>query len=860
MLRCSRKDSSGAVRVRTPTQHHPHIGFSPNRLFYRHGVIIEKASLSLCKYKVNEKVKKGLFLVGILCWVMAHGFSARAQVSVTGKLADKETGAPVSKVNVQFTALATDEKTGAATDNDGSFRLTLPAAGTYLVQYSHLNYKTKKDTVQVPGSGTLALGTVKLKADNRELPEVKIEDQQKTVFDESSDKRIYSPDDMQLQSGASAIEFLQTVPSLNITNKGKITLRGNSDITVMIDGKLAGVSSSGVRAILENLPIASIERVEIMDNPTAKMNAQGSGGIINIVTKKGTNKGISGSLTVNVGMREKANGSAFLSYRGKKAGFYTTYGYRYGKYAFRANETGYNRVVLPDTAIQWNYGKQVVGTELEGAHSGGLGIDWTPNVYNTVTLSGFASYVYGITKSEGYYRQYFTDQPDFEYFVRNVYQLNNELNAEGSLLWTKKFRKPKQQWDTEVNYGHTNERTVSELGRLRDGENRHQNTLQTQRLHFVSVRSDFTLPIGTDMKFETGIRYAGRLIRNAFDASVREGETAPWVPDSTLINAFRYTEHVAAFYGEFTHKIKKWKYRLGFRGEPTYIRTFLENGNVAGNRFYFGWFPFAGVYRDITKRWEVKLTFARRISRPKPGSLNPFTDFSDPLDLRFGNPNLKPEYLNTVEFAAQYKKDDYLFKGALFGRIYNQPFGRIRYLDTSGVVVTSTMNYRGEQQAGLELIGSAKLFKALTLTANLNLYYSHIDATDVFPGLRNSLFGYEAKLTAAWFLPKIVSGLFVFNYRGPEILVQGQTWGTWRMNLSLRRSFWKNRITLSASVQDIFNTWYSLRTTRTYDVDRNSVRKDETRIFMAGITFRFGKNKNAGNDDNSFDRERKDEP
>lgn len=793
---------------------------------------------------------------------MVHGLQTSAQITVNGTLVDKETGTPVSKVNILFTSLQTDEKTGGISETDGTFQLTLPAAGTYSVRYSHLNYKTKKDTVAVPAQGPFALGTIKVKPDNQELKEVKIEDQQKTVYDESSDKRIYSPDDMQLQSGASAVEFLQTVPSLNVTNKGKVTLRGNSDVTIMIDGKLAGVSSSGVRAILENLPISSIERVEIMDNPSAKMNAQGSGGIINIVTKKGVNKGLSGSVTVNVGIREKANGSAFLAYRGKKLGFYTTYGYRYGKFAFRSFETGHNRVVLPDTTIQWNYGREVAGTEIEGAHSGGFGLDWTPNAYNTVTVSGFASYVYGITKSEGYYRQYFDDQPNFEYFIRDVYQRNNELNAEGSLLWTKKFRKPKQQWDTEVNYGHTGERSVSDLGRLRDGENQFRKTVQAQRLHFVSLRSDFTLPISNDMKFETGVRYAGRFIRNAFDAALRDGETGPWLADTTLINTFLYTEHVAAFYGEFTHKIKKWKYRLGFRGEPTYINTYLENGNVESNRFYFGWFPFAGVYRDINKQWELKLTFARRISRPKPGSLNPFTDFSDPLDLRFGNPNLNPEYLNTVEFATQYKKDNYLFKGAVFGRIYNDPFGRIRYLDTSGVVVTTTRNYKGEQQLGLELIGSAKVFKALTLTANVNLYYNRIDATDVYPGLTNSLFGYEAKFTAAWFLPKIVSGLFVFNYRGPEILVQGQTWGTWRMNLSIRRSFWKNRITLSASVQDIFNTWYGLRSTNTYDVDRYSVRKDETRIFMAGITFRFGKDKNtgSGNDENIPDRDKRDEP
>lgn|GEM_PF-1902713 len=801
-------------------------------------------------------MKKLLFLIVIL-----SASNLSAQISVSGKLVDKETESPVAKVNVVLKSIGNSVEFGGQSEADGSFSIVIPSTGTYAVKYSHLGYKSKKDTLIISSGAPVLLGTVKLKPDNQELAGIKIEDEKKTVYDDDSDKRSYSPDEKQMQAGASAIEFLQTVPSLNITNKGKVTLRGNSDVTIMIDGKLAGVSSSGVRAILENLPVASIEKVEIYDNPSAKMNAQGSGGIINIITKKGTNDGFSGSVSLSVGLREKANGSAYISYRAKKVGFYATYGYRYGKFSQYSTDSGLNRI---PNIIEWNYLRKINGAEIEGAHSGGFGLDWTPNVYNTVTVSGFASYMYNVSKSTGYYSQYLDGQPSFEYFERDVYQLENELNAEGAVLWTKKFKKPKQQWDTELNYGHNRSRSVAELSRLRDSETQLRNTEQTQRLHFVSLRSDLVLPISAGMKLETGVRYSGRFINNGFDASLQDEGSTVFTPDTFLINNFSYQEHIAGFYGEFTHKIKKWKYRVGFRGEPTFIQTYLENGNISGNRSYFGWFPFGGIYRDINKRWEMKLTYARRISRPKPGSLNPFTDYSDPLDLRFGNPLLNPEYLNTIEFATQFKKDDYLFKGAVFGRFFEDPYGRIRYLDTvtNSVVITTTLNYQTERQAGLELIGSAKLFKALTLSANVNLYYTHINASDVLPGLKNSLFGYEAKLSAAWFLPKAISGMFLFNYRGPEILVQGQTFGTWRMDLSIRRSFWKNRITLSASVQDIFNTWYSLRETRTVDLDRYSVRKSETRIFMAGITFKFGKSKNSDNRlDNDFqDRNKSDEP
>lgn len=792
-------------------------------------------------------MKKQLFFVLVFFLSLCIHTNVLAQISLSGKVVDKETGAPISKVNVTIKSAIGNVEYGGTTESDGSFNVKIGDVNTYYIRYSFLGYKTKKDTLIIPRSdGTVFAGTIKLKQDNQELKEVKIEDEKKTVFDDGSDKRSYSPDEKQMQAGASTVEFLQTIPSLNVSSKGKVTLRGNSDVTIMIDGKLAGVSSSSVKAILENLPVASIEKVEVYDNPSAKMNAQGSGGIINIITKKGTNDGLSGSISVSIGIREKANGSAFISYRKKKVGVYGTYGYRYGKFAFNSTDSGLNRI---PPVVEWNYARHLNGTEIEGAHSGGFGLDWSPNIYNTITISGFASYVYNVSKSQGFYKQNFDGFPPFEYFVRDVYQLSNELNAEGAVLWTKKFKKPKQQWDTELNYGNNSSRTISELSRLRDGESQYRNTDQIQRLHFVSLRSDLVLPIGKDMKFETGVRYSARFIMNDFDASLRDEGALVFNPDTFLINKFSYTEHIAGFYGEFTHKIKKWKYRVGFRGEPTFIHTYLENGNISNNRSYFGWFPFAGIYRDINKQVELKLTYARRISRPKAGSLNPFTDYSDPLDLRFGNPSLNPEYLNTIEFAAQYKKDDYLFKGALFGRLYEDPFGRFRYLDSGSVVVTTSLNYKSQKQAGLELIGSAKLFKALTLTANVNLYYNHINATDIQQDLKNSLFGYEAKFTASWFLPKVFSGLFVFNYKGPDILVQGQTYGTWRMDLSIRRSFLKNRLTLSASVQDIFNTWYGLRQTSTYDIDRYSIKKSETRIFMAGLTFKFGKSRNNNSDD-----------
>lgn len=771
------------------------------------------------------------------------GSALLAQLSVSGKISDKESAAPLEAVNILFKNLKSGAENGTTSGTGGLFTFTVSEPGTYLIRYSYLGYKTKKDTLLI--DKPLDLGSVKMKPDKQSLGEIRIEDE-KDVFDEGSDRLTYSPDDIQLQSGASATEFLQTIPSLNVNAKGKITLRGNSKVTIMIDGKLAGVSSSNVQAILENLPVSSIERVEVYDNPTAKMNAQGSGGVINIVTKKGQNEGFTGSVSLAVGIREKANGSVYLSYRKKKVGFYANYGYRYGKFAEMSRDSGLNR----QSGLEWNYKRQFQGRQIEGAHSGGFGLDYNPNVFNSLIFSGFSSYVYGLRGTNGEFQQFFDNQPAFDSFRRTVYQRETEFNAEGALLWTKKFRKPKQTLETELTYGYNNQRQLSDLSRIRGEDVNDRTTDRIQNYHFTSFRSDFTLPISKGMKFETGIRYTGRFIRNEFDARFLEDQYGFWLRDTTLINTFRYTEHVAGFYGEFTHKIKKWKYRIGMRAEPTFIRTELETGNFSANKFYFGWFPFAGIYRDLNKYTEMKLTFARRISRPKPGSLNPFTDFSDPLDLRFGNPDLNPEYLNTLELSTQYKKEDYLFRAALFGRFYNNPYGRVRFLDTGSVVVTTTLNYKSETQGGLELIGSAKLFKVLTLSGNVNLYYTHIDASNIIPGQRNAVFGYEAKLTASWFLPKYVSGVFLFNYRGPEALVQGKTFDTWRMDLSIRRSFLKNKLTLTFSVRDIFNTWYGLRETRTADIDRNSVSKDETRIIMAGIIFRFGKSKSA--DTNGF--------
>ncbi len=781
---------------------------------------------------------KRLIAICCLTWIsLAAAWGQATQLS--GKISDKETGAALEGVNITAKDINGGKETGTSSAKDGSFKLKLSSPGDYLIRYSFLGYKTKKDTLKV--TEDINLGNIKLKPEKTELKPVDIETE-KTVFDEGSDKTSYSPDEKMMQSGASVTEFLQTIPSVNINQKGKISLRGNSKITVMIDGKLAGISSSNVQAILENLPVSAIERIEIYDNPSAKMNAQGTGGIINIVTKKGEADGYSGSVGIAIGIREKANGNAYLSYRNRKISVYGTYGYRYGKFASYSTDSGQN--IIPGVT-EWNFSRRFDGRRIEGSHTGGFGFDWNPNVFNSLSITGFGSFVYGVSRNTGQFRQFFDGEEPFDSFRRDVYQRENELNAEGAALWVRKFRKPKQQLETEITYGYNAQRDRNDLSRLRSSDLDLRFTDRNQRYHFASLRSDFTLPVSKGKKLETGIRYTGRFIQNQFYGSRRENEFGFWLPDTFLVNRFLYREHVAAFYAEYTHKIKSWKYRLGFRGEPTFLRTELADGSFSADKFYFGWFPFAGLYYDITKTWETKLTFARRISRPKPGSLNPFTDFSDPLDLRFGNPDLNPEYLNTLEWAVQYKKGDFLFKSALFGRLYNNPYGRIRYLDTGSVVITTTLNYRGEQQAGLELIGAAKLFKVLSVSANVNLYYTHIDATDIQPGLKNSLFGYEAKLSAAWFLPKVVSGLFVFNYRGPDILMQGKTLDTWRMDLSLRRSFLKNKLTVTFSIRDIFDTWFGYRETRAVDISRSTVTKNETRIIMAGLIFKFGKNKNT---------------
>ncbi len=802
---------------------------------------MNKSRLSLSYEDVTSHLKiVGQIFRALCLYLCALPLQVNAQdPALSGKILDKETGIALRDVNILATPLDGGKETGTTSMKDGVFQLNLPAPGAYLIRYSFIGYKTKKDTLRIKES--FHVGEVRLKPEKTELKPVNIESE-KTVFEDDSDKTSYSPDEKMMQSGASVIEFLQTVPSVNINDKGKITLRGNSKITVMIDGKLAGISSSNMQAILENLPASAIERIEIYDNPGAKMNAQGTGGIINIITKKGEGQGFSGSVGAAIGLREKANSTAYLTYRTKKISIYGTYGFRYGKFASYDTDTGQNRI--PGVS-EWNFNRRFEGRLIEGSHSGSFGVDWTPNERNSVNITGLGSFVYGVSKNTGRFRQFFDGELPFDEFTRDVYRREKELNAEGAMLWLRKFRNPKQQLETEITYGFNAQRDINDLGRTRGTETDLRKTDRNQGYHFASFRSDFTLPVSKNIKFETGIRYTGRFIENSFYSSRREDRFGFWLPDTFLVNTFRYREHVAAFYAEYSHKINRWKYRLGFRGEPTFLRTELADGSFSADKFYFGWFPFAGLYYDISKTWETKLTFARRISRPKPGSLNPFTDFSDPLDLRFGNPDLNPEYLNTLEWAVQFKKGDYLFKSALFGRLYNNPYGRIRYLDTGSVVITTSLNYRGEQQAGLELIGAAKLFKSVTLSANVNLYYSHIDATDIQPGLQNSLFGYEAKLSAAWFLPKIVSGLFVFNYRGPDILLQGKTRDTWRMDVSVRRSFLKDKLTLTFSVRDIFNTWFGYRETRAEDISRFTVSKNETRIIMAGIIVKFGKVKSA---------------
>jgi outer membrane receptor protein involved in Fe transport len=698
-------------------------------------------------------------------------------------------------------------------------------------------------------------GTIKMKpAKGNLLSEVKVT-APKTTMQLGIDKKVFSVDQSLVSEGGSASDLLQNVPSVQTDIEGNVSLRGSAGVKVLIDGKPSLIAGGNVAQILQSIPASSIESVELITNPSAKYDAEGQSGIINIVLKKNKKLGFNGSLALSAGNRDNYNGNTSLSFQNSKINLYGNYGYRYGNRL----GGGYNNIDYIDPnnpTIPTGFADQLSNSnDLNKSHNLKAGIDYYLAEKSVVSFStGFN------LRNE--------DENEFLNIdklgaAKNPLELSRRRNLENgdgksvdlNLDFSQKFKKPKEeltanfgfsQGDNDsfqiynTNIYNTNGTTVNNL-----------DIQQTDRSSFnrnYNAQLDYALPVGKSGKIEAGLRSQVRISESSTYADELSPVNGQFNFNYALSNEFNNKDQVHAAYVNYQNQVNNFGYQVGLRAEDAALDTRLGAYDINSNLNYIpGRVAYTRIYPSVFLTQKLKgdhqlqLSYSRRVNRPRGWDTNPFLDVSNPLNYRQGNVNLLPEDVHAFEFSHSKFWKKFSLISSVYMRQTNDVIQRIRTEpDANGITITTPQNLTRSINSGLELIGKFDLFKSWNFTANVNLYQSKIEGVPAFGIVENSGFSYNTNLTNNFVLPYGVTLQLRGEYRSREVMAQGIRKAMYGVDAGAKYDLNK-KASLSLNVRDVFaSRKWQMQTTGSTSI------VDFSRLFggtQANLTFsyRFGK-------------------
>ena len=690
--------------------------------------------------------------------------------------------------------------------------------GKYFAQVEFLSFKTRTISDVPLGKGQFVadLGTIALAADSETLVEVEVR-AEKSQMQIGLDKRVFNVGKDLANTGSSAEDILDNVPSVEVDVEGNVSLRGSENVRILIDGKPSGLVGSDSGSGLRSLPSNLIDKVEVVTNPSARYEAEGAAGIINIVLKKDKKKGVNGSFDVTTGVPANYGIGVNMNFRREKVNFFVNYGLSY-----RSNNGGGKTFQerLTDDAILIQ--DQVRDHERGGwSNSIRFGADYDINKYNTLT----GSFLYRKSDEDNLaniiYKDFIgsTDFNDLEEITtRTDNEKEDESSIQYSLNYKKTFDKKGQELTATVQYEDDSESESSDyieqyfdrnndlLGRA-DLLQESRNT-ESEKQYLFQV--DYVNPIGKDGKFEVGLRSSIRDIRN--DYEVNEFDDNIWQPlldfrGNPLSNNFKYDEDIHAAYAIFGNKKGKFSYQFGLRGEYSQVVTELVETNELNDRDYFNLFPSAFFNYKFSEKNAVQLSYSRRIRRPRFWYLNPFFTFSDARNQRTGNPNLDPELTHSVELGHIKYFEQGTLTSSIYYRYSEGTIARsIRTVLNDQQTLSRPENLKDEHAYGLELTLSYSPFKWWRINSDANFFRAITDGTNVQEGLKADTYAIRGRVTSRMTIRKKTDIQLRLSYRGPRETTQGRSKSITSLDISANRDILKKKATLTLSIRDLFNT------------------------------------------------------
>jgi outer membrane receptor protein involved in Fe transport len=755
---------------------------------------------------------------------------AQAQHKISGVLNDPE-GNPVPFA--QIAAYNGEEPAASATTaQDGSFTLNLEN-GSFTIKIFTLAFQKKSISISINGSDQ-DLGSIALEEKSTKLEEVVIEaEREKAPVESTMEGVVIRPDRLLSNDGGSILDILRNTPSITVSDDGSVSIRGSDGTNVLIDGR-----NSALAGDLAQIPASAVEKIKIINNPNSKYDAEAAGGVIDIELKKGKGKGTRTNVGLTYGTRNRTQVNARVNHRSDKFNIYGGYNFRYwpnvrNRESYREEFDNNEILVQNGNNLRepinhtFNYGGDYYFGKNKLSYEGSFLLRDRPEnqstrVRATDATSGAENFQYtrlGETTEQGttmdnaiiYQRMFDDTTRSFKAFVSHSIRQSDEEQGIDAYFGT---------YDTEVSSSPT-------------GRELFTNDRRNVR---AVAQADYEQDAWKG-KIETGVKFNYRQFGDdyVYKVGVGDGEL---VEQDNVSNHFIYDEKISAAYFLYSRKLNDFSFTVGTRIENSVIDTEQKKTGETNRQNYTNLFPSVQALYEFNDKHAIKFTYSRRIDRPGGWRLNPFPNVTDSLNQRWGNPFLRPEYINSFELGHIMTYSKFATTTNFF---YRRNDGFIDFLVNieDGVSVIQPQNLNYGETFGVEVIQTAEITDWWSLNGSFSLFVQNVDGTNLDADYTNSGLTWNAKFTTDFDLPMDFDLQFTGNYTAPEIEAQGQDFARYYVDGTIQRKFMEDRLTASLIFRDMFDIREFRGENSTSEFYQRFRFKRETQILLLSLKYRI---------------------
>lgn len=722
-----------------------------------------------------------------------------ANLAIIEGIVEDESGNSIPGATVSI-MIGDEPVSGIATDQEGYFELEIEP-GIYLFRASYVSYTTFEKEVKLTAGERHTVETIQLGEETHQLGEVVVESQTADV-EMRFDRRIYRADSDIEAMGGSALDLIDNIPSIESDIEGNLSLRGSENVTVLINGRSSSLLSGGTEA-LAALPAESIERVEVIPNPSARYQAEGDAGVINIILKRNRIAGINGSVLGRTGIPGDHRLSANLNFMTNNVNWFTNIGVRHRdrpSEAFR-----FQQFESPDTSYMYNQTQDRMRSELRGNIRAGAEIFLGER--STLTPSVFFRVRDRTNQTDTFYSDMDIQANPFREVMREEDLDEDRMDMEFDLAFERRFDDENRLLRVDARIDH---RPEWESGNLFE-----ENVMTGQMLGYqrtdirenrtrLQFNADYIHPLGDRAELELGGRSSMRWVDNRYDVEEQAG--GEWIPVEDFSSDFNYDQSVHALYGIFSTQIGNFSIQTGLRAEQTTIDTEVTGTGEQTTQNYFDIFPSAFLGYEINDENTVQLSYSRRFSRPRIRSILPFSNFRDSRNIFTGNPELEPVYSDSYELSYLRFWESGSVTTSLYHRYRTGVIETITDVEDGGATRRMPFNLSTQSNWGGEIAISQNLGSSVRLRGSVNHFQSETDGFlhgQEFYRSSDVTFG---RMRLQW---RILEGLnfqATYRYSGPRSTTQGSRDGTYHVNSAISKELFDGDATLSLSGFDLFNT------------------------------------------------------